>query len=100
MQRERRKTNNTIQRPPEHARRLNENAKEVGNEGDLLNYLRHRFLSDYGFIMFSRVLNVKVTIEPEEYAGDRTGWNRWHYVCFNGGVVGLCNIEEAVIKEV
>ena len=71
--------------------------KEFDSEGELLNYLRHRILSDYGVIMFSRVLNVNVTIEPEEYAGDRIGWNRCHYVYVNGGVVGMCNMEEAVI---
>ena len=53
-------------------------------------------LGDYGLIMFSRVLNANVTIEPEEYAGDRIGWNRWHYVCANGDVVGMCNMGEAV----
>lgn len=73
--------------------------KEFDSEEELLNYLRHRVLSDYGLIMFSRVLNVKVTIEPEEYTDDRIGWNRWHYVCVNGNAVGMCNMEEAVIKE-
>ena len=97
MQKEWGETNDTIQRPPEHACRLNENAKEFDSEDELLNYLRHRILSDYGLIMFFRVLNVKVTIEPEEYAGDRIDWNRCHYVCVNGGVVGMCNMEEAVI---
>lgn len=71
--------------------------KTFETEGELLNHLRRRVFGDYGLTMFSRVLNVKVTIEPEEYAGDRIGWNRWHYVCVNGGVVGMCNMEEAVI---
>ena len=74
--------------------------KTFDSEDELLNYLRHRILSDYGLIMFSRVLNVKVTIKPEEYAGDRIGWNRWYYVCVNGGVVGMYNMDEAVIREV
>jgi len=64
--------------------------KTFETENDLLEYVHSKWKGIYG-------ITAKVTIEPEEYAGDRIGWNRWHYVCVNGGVVGMCNMEEAVI---
>ena len=97
MQKEKREANGTIQRHRSTLADSMKTLKEFDSEEELFNYLRHRVLSDYGLIMFSHVLNVKVTIKPEEYAGDRIGWNRWHYVCANGDVVGMCNMEEAVI---
>jgi hypothetical protein len=71
-----------------------ETVKVFESEDEMLEYLRNKVLRDYGLVMFSRVLNVEITIGPEEYTDDRIGWDRCHYVCANGQVVGMCDIEE------
>lgn len=81
----------------DHRSTLEESMKtiKVFESGDkMLEYLRNKVLRDYGLAMFSRVLSVEVTIDPKEYTDDRIGWDRCHYVCANGQVVGMCDIEE------
>jgi hypothetical protein len=58
-----------------------ETVKVFESEDEMLEYLRNKVLRDYGLAMFSRVLNVEITIGPEEYTDDRIGWDRCHYVC-------------------
>ena len=67
--------------------------KKFETESDLLEYVHSKWKGIYD-------ITTKATIEPEEYAGDRIGWSRYHYVYVNGNVVGMCNMDEAVIKEV
>ena len=64
--------------------------KTFETENDLLEYVYSKWKDIYG-------VTAKATIEPEEYAGDRIGWSRCHYVCANGDVVGMCNMDEAII---
>lgn len=41
------------------------------SEDEMLEYLRCKVLRNYGLAMFSRVLNVEITIDPDEHADDR-----------------------------
>ena len=80
-----------------HRSTLEESMKTVKvfeSEDGMLEYLRNKILRYYGLAMFSRVLNVRITIDPEEYTDDRIGWDRCHHVCVNGQVIGMCDIEE------